>query len=159
MILSKRSKGPPNVKPSPKRHLSKAQVPFYVEKEARCSSMSNARYQNGSLRRKYRARFKAMDAPCGICRGRFGPIHYDEPSDAQHPMSFVIDEINPISKYAQFGYSSKREAAEDWNNLQAAHYWCNALKSDKTNFSLAWGTPTELRSPKKEKENILDGDW
>lgn len=94
--------------------------------------MSNPRYSNGNLRRKYRGRFKAMDAPCGICKGRFGPIHYDEPSDHEHPLSFVIDEIKPISKYKEFGYPSKEAAANDWNNLQAAHYCCNAAKSDKT---------------------------
>lgn len=93
--------------------------------------MSNPRYSNGNLRRKYRARFKAMDAPCGICNGRFGPIHYDEPSNHLHPLSFVIDEIKPISKYKEFGYASKEEAAKDWGNLQAAHYCCNAAKSDK----------------------------
>ena len=59
----------------------------------------NPRYANGNQRRKYRARFKAMGAPCGICKGKLGPIRYDEPSDAQHPLSFVIDEIKPISRY------------------------------------------------------------
>ena len=29
--------------------------------------MSNPRYANGTLRRKYRARLRAMDMPCGIC--------------------------------------------------------------------------------------------
>ena len=72
-----------------------------------------------------------MDAPCGICKGRFGPIHYDEPSDYKHPLSFVIDEIKPISKYKEFGYESREAACRDWNNLQAAHYCCNAAKSDK----------------------------
>ena len=72
-----------------------------------------------------------MDAPCGICRGRFGAIHYDEPSDAQHPLSFVIDEIKPISRWKEFGYASPEAAAKDWNNLQAAHYCCNAAKSNK----------------------------
>lgn len=90
----------------------------------------NPRTANGSLRRKHRARFKAMAAPCGICNGRLGPIRYDQPSDAQHPLSFVIDEIRPVSKYALFGYASKEEAAQDWNNLQAAHYCCNAAKGN-----------------------------
>lgn len=92
---------------------------------------SNPRSSNGNLRRKHRARFKAMDAPCGICKGRFGPIHYDEPSDAQHPLSFVIDEIIPVSRYREFGYESAEAAAHDWNNLQAAHYACNLAKSNK----------------------------
>ena len=92
--------------------------------------MSNPRYANGNLRRKYRARFKAMNAPCGICKGRLGPIQYDEPSDAQHPLSFVIDEIKPVSRWREFGYSSPKAAAQDWNNLQAAHYCCNQAKSN-----------------------------
>ena len=59
----------------------------------------NPRYANGALRRKYRARLRAMGGECGICHGRLGPIHYDEPSDAAHPLSFVIDEIHPVSKW------------------------------------------------------------
>ena len=92
--------------------------------------MSNPRYSNGSRRRKYRARFKAMGAPCGICKGRLGPIHYDEPSDHEHPLSFVIDEIKPVSRFREFGYESAKAAARDWNNLQAAHYCCNQAKSN-----------------------------
>jgi hypothetical protein len=91
----------------------------------------NPRWANRALRIKYQKRFRAMDAPCGICRGRLGAIHYDEPSDAKHPFSFVIDEIKPISRWREFGYSSARAAAEDWGNLQAAHYCCNAAKSNK----------------------------
>ena len=93
--------------------------------------MNNPRYKNGNLRRKHRARFKAMQAPCGICRGRLGPIHYDEPSDAKHPLSFVIDEIRPVSKWRLYGYESPEAAARDWSNLQAAHWCCNATKSNK----------------------------
>lgn len=93
--------------------------------------MNNPRYANGTLRRKHRARFKAMDAPCGICKGRFGPIHYDEPSDYKHPLSFVIDEIKPISRYKEFGYASKEAAARDFTNLQAAHFCCNAAKGNR----------------------------
>ena len=89
-----------------------------------------------------------MAAPCAICQGRLGPIHYDEPSDAAHPLSFVIDEIKPISRYREFGYASKKEAAGDWENLQPAHYCCNAAKGNKfsagnINFFV----------------NISDGDW
>ena len=91
----------------------------------------NPRQHNGNRRRKYRARFKAMGAPCGICGGRLGEIHYDEPSDPQHPLSFVIDEKIPISRYKEFGYDSREAAADDWDNLQAAHYCCNAAKSNK----------------------------
>lgn len=112
----------------------------------------NVRYANGTLRRKHRARLKAMGCECGICHGRYGPIHYDEPSDYKHPLSFVVDEIKPVSRWKEFGYPSARAAAEDWNNLQAAHYCCNAWKSNKVDFSV------ESLS-KKKKKPISDGDW
>lgn len=97
-----------------------------------------------------------MDAPCGICNGRLGPIHYGEPSDHLHPLSFVIDEIKPISKWKMYGYSSPREAAEDWDNLQAAHYICNSLKSDKTNFSL---NVSKDESRLEKRMSVKDGEW
>lgn len=109
----------------------------------------NPRTANGNLRRKHRARFKAMAAPCGICGGRLGPIRYDEPSDAQHPLSFVIDEIRPVSKWRMFGYDSAKAAAQDWNNLQAAHYCCNAKKSNKIKNKRAFSISA----------NVLDGNW
>lgn len=110
----------------------------------------NPRFQNGNLRRKMRARFKARGDECGICHGRLGTIHYDEPSDYKHPLSFVIDEIKPISRYKEFGYSSKRDAAEDLNNLQAAHYICNAKKGAKTIGDTGFN---------RTIVNISDGEW
>lgn len=91
----------------------------------------NPRYQNGALRRKYRARLRAQGAPCGICRGRLGPIDYDAPSNAKHPLSFVIDEIRPVSRWREFGYSSAAAAAQDPDNVQAAHFVCNQAKSNR----------------------------
>ena len=114
-------------------------------------SKSNPRYKNGTLRRKYRARLKAEGCECGICHGALGPIHYDEPSDAQHPLSFVVDEIHPVSRWEEFGYSSPEAAAQDWSNLQAAHYCCNAAKSNKTNFV--------IQGMQKNKSITLDGEW
>lgn len=111
---------------------------------------TNPRYSNGNLRRKYRARFRAMNAECGICHGRMGEIHYDEPSDAKHPLSFVIDEIKPISRWREFGYGSAREAAEDWNNVQAAHYLCNAIKSNHVEGEKLRQAP---------KMFVADGAW
>ena len=110
----------------------------------------NPRNKNGNLRRKHRARFKAMGAPCGICKGRLGPIHYDEPSDAQHPLSFVIDEIKPVSRWKEFGYSSPEAAAKDWSNLQAAHYCCNQAKGNKT--------AADIR-PNRKAVIFTDGNW
>ena len=113
--------------------------------------MSNPRYANGNLRRKYRARFKAMGCECGICKGRLGEIHYDEPSDYKHPLSFVIDEIIPVSRYKEYGYPSKRACAEDFNNLQAAHYCCNQAKSNRL--------PTEGGVKNIAKKTEKDGEW
>lgn len=120
------------------------------------ANKNNPRRQNGALRRKYRQRFKAMGAPCGICGGRLGPIHYDEPSDSKHPLSFVIDEINPVSKWYICGYNSARAAAEDWNNLQAAHYICNQRKSNKTMQELQ---AIDRKRSINRKPIKLDGEW
>ena len=107
---------------------------------------NNPRWKGGK-RRKYRARFKAMGLPCHLC-GQ--PIHYDEPSDPQHPLSFVIDEIIPISRYKEGGYDSPEGAALDWDNLAPAHYICNQKKSNR------------LPSDKVRVEKAIclpDGNW
>lgn len=109
--------------------------------------MNNPRYANGNRRRKMRERFKAMGLPCGIC-GR--PIHYDEPSDSGHPLSFVIDEITPVCRYKQAGYRSKAEAAQDWNNVQPAHWICNARKGAKSMTDL---------TIRRTAVNLPDGVW
>lgn len=88
--------------------------------------------------------------PCGICHGRLGPIHYDEPSDAQHPLSFVIDEIRPISRFREFGYASREDAARDPDNVQAAHWICNARKSNHVQGEMVPRTATAIAS---------DGKW
>lgn len=126
--------------------------------------MTDPRNKNGSLRRRNRQRFKVMQCPCGICKGMLGPIHYDEPSDSKHPLSFVIDEIIPVSKYYLGGYRDPRAAAEDFNNLTAAHYICNQLKSNKINFStkklikkLNLGDAGTAQTPKNEYKT--DGKW
>ena len=122
-------------------------------------SKNNPRSKNGALRRKHRARFKAMQLPCGICKGRYGSIHYDEPSDSNHPLSFVIDEIIPVSRYKEFGYTSPEQAARDWSNLQPAHYCCNAFKSNKTNLELKKAFEGASGEKKIKKINVIDGDW
>lgn len=116
---------------------------------------TNPRYKNGTLRRKHRQRFKAMGAPCGICGGRLGAIHYEEPSDSKHPLSFVIDEIRPVSRWKEYGYSSAAAAAQDWANLQPAHYICNQLKSNKKNFIFY----ASDQKPPAKKHIALDGKW
>ena len=111
--------------------------------------MNNPRYANGNYRRKARARFRAMGAPCGICGGRLGPIRYEDPSDARHPLSFVIDEIRPVSRWREFGYPSPAAAAQDWLNLQPAHYCCNQTKGAKVDQMFSQSLLV----------NLSDGAW
>ncbi len=113
-------------------------------------SKENPRNKNGARRRKLRARIKAMGLPCAIC-GR--PIDYSAPSDAFHPLSYVLDEIHPVSRYREFGYSSATEAALDPNNVQPCHYACNLRKSNKT--------MNELINANRVKQIIClpDGKW
>ena len=112
--------------------------------------MSDPRYKNGTLRRKNRARLRAMGCPCYLC-GR--PIHYDEPSDYKHPWSFVVDEAVPVSRWKEFGYPSPEAVANDFNNLRAAHYICNSQKSNRT--------PEELKQTKTKikLQNARVSEW
>lgn len=112
---------------------------------------TNPRYKNGNFRRKMRARFKAMDAPCGICSGRFGPIRYDQQSCAKNPLSFCIDEIKPVSRWKEFGYPSPEAACMDASNVQAAHWVCNAKKSNKIE--------TDKGHDFRKMVNLSDGNW
>ena len=115
--------------------------------------MSNPRYANGNFRRKVRARFKAQGAPCAICKGALGPIDYAAPSDPAHPLSFVIDEIRPVSRWREFGYESPQAAAQDLENLAPAHRVCNAAKSAKTMAEYN-RLPSSLR-----RITVPDGEW
>ena len=111
---------------------------------------TNPRNQNGNLRRKNRARIKARGDFCYLC-GR--PIDYDR-VDVTDPMSWVIDEVIPVSRWREFGYPSPRAVAEDFNNLRAAHRICNAQKSNKT--------VDELRMRVKANKRAFvahDGEW
>ena len=86
----------------------------------------NPRYANGNARRKLRARWKALGEPCGICHK---PIDYslgmvtDKVTGKRHPhpMSFVVDEIIPVSKGGD---------PLDFNNTRPAHWICNAKRGD-----------------------------
>lgn len=111
-------------------------------------SKKNPRYKNGARRRNQRARFKAMGLPCAICNR---PIDYDAPSNADHPYSFVIDEIFPVSRWEEFGYNSPEAAAQDWNNVQPVHYCCNAKKGART--------MAELQKKKAVGTWAPDGQW
>ena len=110
---------------------------------------SNPRWKSGK-RRTYQARFKAMGLPCAIC-GK--PIDYSIPSSPQEKWSFVIDEKIPVSRWKEFGYSSPEACADDPENIQPAHRFCNALKSNKIGFDIKNDKPAQIRI------NQLDGKW
>lgn len=134
-----------NLRAIPAESMAVMLCSFALQKD-----MNNPRSQNGNLRRKHRARLRAMGLPCALC-GQ--PIHYDEPSDAKHPLSFVIDEKLPVSRWKEFGYQSPEDAANDWNNLQPAHYICNQIKSNRV------GNINISRALIVKKTIVPDGEW
>ena len=89
---------------------------------------TNPRYANGHARRTLRARLKARGDVCGIC-GK--PIDYSlgmivDPKTGKkrpHPMSFVVDEVIPVSKGG---------SPIDIGNCRAAHWICNARRGNGT---------------------------
>lgn len=78
---------------------------------------ANPRYANGTRRREVQARLRARHDPCAIC-GQ--PIDYDLPPE--HPMSFTVDEIVPVSHGG---------SPYDMDNVQAAHRICNIKRGDR----------------------------
>ena len=86
----------------------------------------NPRRANGSRRDKIRDRWRAIGAPCGIC-GK--PIDYSlgmvtvNGKRRPHPMSFVVDEVVPVSKGGD---------PLDFDNTRPAHWICNARRGDGT---------------------------
>ena len=97
---------------------------------------SNPRQSKGSARRKLSLLVRSRGEGCGICHGLRGPIRYDQPSDAKHPLSYVLDEIHPVCLWRQYGYSSPTAAALDPNNVQPAHWICNAEKGAKDGYTM-----------------------
>lgn len=93
---------------------------------------NNPRYENGAARRRARARLKAEERGCWICRafGRPDRIDYDLP--ANHPMAFEVDELKPVSKWREFGYDSAKACALDYANLDATHRRCNEWRGNRS---------------------------
>lgn len=87
---------------------------------------SNPRNSNGSARRALRRRVAALGLPCAICGA---PIDYSLP--AGDPMAYELDEIVPVSRYAEGGYASARAAALDPSNVRAAHRICNQRRGNR----------------------------
>ena len=81
------------------------------------------------------------------------PIDYDR-VDITDPMSWVVDEVIPVSRWEEFGYPSPRAVAEDFNNLRATHRICNARKSNKTIDEL------QKRVRRTQRAFVAsDGEW
>lgn len=86
--------------------------------------MGNPRRANGARRDSIRARWRAIGDPCHICGH---PIDYSlgmiaDPLTGKrrpHPMSFVVDEIVPVSKGGD---------PLDFANTRPAHWICNARR-------------------------------
>ena len=106
--------------------------------------MSNPRRANGSRRTAQRAYWRSLGLPCALC-GRAIDYSLGMTVDKKtgrarpHPMSFVIDEIKPTSRWQEFGYPSPEAAALDIDNQQPAHWICNARKGNRM--------PTDGRRP------------
>lgn len=98
------------------------------EPEERSHPMArNPRRSNGTARDRVRARWRAIGGPCALC-GR--PIDYDlgmvttpDGKRRPHPMSFVVDEIIPVSRGG---------SPFDMENTRPAHWICNARRGDGT---------------------------
>ena len=87
----------------------------------------NPRKANGNARRKIRARWTARGAPCALCGMAIDyslGMVFDPWTGKRraHPMSFVVDEIIPVSKGGD---------PLDFANTQPAHWICNARKGDR----------------------------
>lgn len=84
---------------------------------------SNPRWASNE-RKKLQARYRALGFPCALC-GK--PINYElgmivDPVTGKrrpHPMSFVIDEIVPISRGG---------SPFTFENTRPAHWICNARR-------------------------------
>lgn len=85
--------------------------------------MWNVRRSNGTRRTKLRGWLKAQGRPCWICQafGRSGYIDYSLPP--QHPFSFEMDELDPVS----LGGSPFSRS-----NVDATHRCCNEWRGNKT---------------------------
>ena len=89
-------------------------------------SKANPRSKNGNTRRKIRAKWKAIGAPCALCGKQ---IDYSlgfvfDPRTGKkrmHPMAFVVDEIVPVALGGN---------PLDFANTQPTHWICNARKGD-----------------------------
>ena len=88
----------------------------------------NPRHANGAARRKLVKRLKASGEPCWLC-GKPIDLSLGMVTDPRtgkrrpHPMSFVVDEVVPVSQGG---------SPIDPENCRPAHWICNARRGDGT---------------------------
>lgn len=102
------------------------------------ASRSNPRRANGARRDAIRARWRSIGDPCWLC-GRaidytLGMVVDEHGRRRPHPMSFVVDEIVPVSRGGD---------PLDFANTRPAHWICNARRGDGTRRK----APTPLPLP------------
>jgi len=83
----------------------------------------NPRYSNGAGRRRLRSWLKAQGRGCWICRAFGRPDAIDYALPAGHPLSFEVDELEPVSLGGD---------PLDPRNVDAAHRRCNQWRGNKT---------------------------
>lgn len=94
---------------------------------------------NGTRRNKIREAIKRQGLPCALCGE---PIDYSLPYG--HPLSFEVDEIIPVSRWKEFGYSSAKACALDIKNCQPSHRICNVRKGNKIIEAKSFDKPLTL---------------
>lgn len=89
-------------------------------------SKANPRHKNGAARRRIVQHWRALGQPCAIC-GHAIDYSLSTITDPitgrtrRHPMSFVVDEIVPVSKGG---------SPYTIDNTRPAHWICNARRGD-----------------------------
>lgn len=119
-------------------------------------SKYDPRYGNGSVRRRNRRRLRYEGRPCWICQAFGRPARIDYSLPAGHPMAFEVDEIVPVSRYAEGGYASPEQCANDYSNLAAAHRACNQWRS---NMSVAEVIAAAKAERAKASPSALPQPW
>ena len=116
---------------------------------------ANPRVSNGHRRRELRRKVAALGLPCAIC-GK--PIDYSldtwtDPKDGRvkpHPWRYELDEICPVSRWSEGGYSSPTECALDPSNVQPTHRICNQRKGSRTGGAKRKG---------RRRPIVSSGEW
>ena len=111
---------------------------------------ANVRYSNGSRRRALRSWLRSQGRPCWICRefGRSGEIDYSLP--AGHPMSFEVDELDPVSLGGD---------PLDPSNVDAAHRCCNQWRGNRTVAQVRAIARGLCRPPTRTAPVATSRDW